>query len=94
MCLQGDAHIDAAWNSTAIRTARIAEYVAGMIPSATVLVVGLLPRGDVTLHPTPDAFKLPSKCVPRSPISDVELLGAACTMSHQHDRRMYCIPAQ
>ncbi|CAL5224691.1 g7416 [Coccomyxa viridis] len=58
---QGDAHIDAAWNSTAIRTARIAEYVAGMIPSATVLVVGLLPRGDVTLHPTPDAFKLPSK---------------------------------
>ena len=65
MCVhtQGDAHIDAAWNSTAIRTARIAEYVAEMIPGATVLVVGLLPRGDVTLHPTPDAFKLPSKSV-------------------------------
>ena len=63
MHMQGDAHIDAAWNSTAIRTARIAEHVADMIPSATVLVVGLLPRGDVTLHPTPDAFKLPSKSV-------------------------------
>ena len=60
--MQGDAHIDAAWNSTAIRTAHIAEYVADMMPGATVLVLGLLPRGDVTLHPTPDAFKLPSKC--------------------------------
>lgn len=59
--IQGDAHIDAAWNSTAMRTARIAEYVADMMPGATVLVLGLLPRGDVTLHPTPDAFKLPSK---------------------------------
>ena len=65
--MQGDAHIDAAWNSTATRTARIAEYVADMVPGATVLVVGLLPRGDVTLHPTPDAFKLPSKCVPQPP---------------------------
>ena len=76
--MQGDAHIDAAWNSTAIRTARIAEYVAGMIPSATVLVVGLLPRGDVTLHPTPDAFKLPSKCVPQFHTS-VQSSGPACS---------------
>ena len=62
--MQGDAHIDAAWNSTAVRTVRIAEHVAEMLPGATVIVLGLLPRGDVTLHPNPDAFKLPSKYVP------------------------------
>ena len=62
--VQGDAHIDAAWNSTAVRTVRIAKHVAEMLPGATVIVLGLLPRGDVTLHPNPDAFKLPSKCAP------------------------------
>lgn len=62
MCAtQGDAHIDAAWNTTAMRTSRIAEHVAEMIPGATVLILGLLPRGDVTLHPDPEAFRLPSK---------------------------------
>jgi hypothetical protein len=81
---QGDAHIDAAWNSTATRTARIAEYVAEMAPGATVLLVGLLPRGDVTLHPNPDAFKLPSKCAPSASI---------CIMCSLDIDTLICSPA-
>lgn len=82
---QGDAHIDAAWNSTAMRTARIAEYVAEMAPGATVLVVGLLPRGDVTLHPNPDAFKLPSKCAPSVPTHMMCVYICLCIAQFQLD---------
>ncbi|EIE19165.1 SGNH hydrolase [Coccomyxa subellipsoidea C-169] len=58
---QGDEHINSAANTTAVRAARIADYLSQALPGTTVLILGLLPRGDVTLHPDPAAFALPSK---------------------------------
>ncbi len=59
--VQGDEHINSAANTTAVRAARIADYLSQALPGTTVLILGLLPRGDVTLHPDPAAFALPSK---------------------------------
>lgn len=58
---QGDEHINSAANMTAVRAARIADYLSKALPGTTVLILGLLPRGDVTLHPDPAALSLPSK---------------------------------
>ena len=69
-----------------MRTARIAEYVAEMAPGATVLMVGLLPRGDVTLHPNPDAFKLPSKCAP--PVLTHMMCMCICILQFQLDSQV------
>ena len=59
---QGDEHIDGAANATAVRTVRLAEFLAERAPGAGVIVLGLLPRGDLTLHPEEAALRLPSKC--------------------------------
>ena len=59
--LQGDDHINSMANATAIRTVRIADYLAQAVPEATVLILGLLPRGDITVLPDPAGFALPSK---------------------------------
>ena len=69
---QGDAHILASANATAARTARVAEALSAAAPDSAVLVLGLLPRGDVTLVPDAAAFQLPSKCGPLGPWSSPE----------------------
>ncbi|CAL8464562.1 g4097 [Coccomyxa elongata] len=58
---QGDEHINSAANVTSARAVRIADYLSQALPGTTVLILGLLPRGDVTLQPDPSAFSLPSK---------------------------------
>jgi hypothetical protein len=62
--LQGDDHIASVANATAVRVVHIADYLSQMVPGTTVLIMGLLPRGDVTVLPAQAAFALPSKCAP------------------------------
>ena len=65
--LQGDAYIAPAANTTAARIVAIAEHLRAAAPAATVLLLGLLPRGDQTLMPSPAMLAQPSKCVPANP---------------------------
>ena len=62
--MQGDAYIAAAANTTADRIVAIAQHLQAVAPAATVLLLGLLPRGDQTLMPSPAMLAQPSKCVP------------------------------
>jgi len=48
-CLQDDEHIHNVANTTANRIHAVAEYLSDWRPRSQVLLVGLLPRGDLTL---------------------------------------------
>ncbi len=48
-CVQDDEHIHNVANTTANRIHAVAEYLSDLRPRSQVLLVGLLPRGDLTL---------------------------------------------
>ncbi len=48
-CAQDDEHIHSTANSTANRIHAVAEYLSDLRPRSQVLLVALLPRGDLTL---------------------------------------------
>ena len=49
LCMQDDQHIHSVANSTASRIHAVAEYLTDLRPGSQVVLVGLLPRGDLTL---------------------------------------------
>ena len=48
-CAQDDQHIQNAANSTVTRIRAVAKYLSDSRPRSQVVLVGLLPRGDLTL---------------------------------------------
>ncbi|DBA80381.1 hypothetical protein WJX79_002842 [Trebouxia sp. C0005] len=73
-----DEHIRNVANTTANRVHAVAEYLSGLRPRSHVLLVGLLPRGDLTLS-SDQHLAQPSKFTPAiaSINSDLQQLAAS-----------------